>query len=152
MEKNLERAYSCNIIYPTYRNLVAVTSFHDYLESNCCDRLEGPNGAYNKFDVECRLDKIITRMEDISRQLNSIKYSQYMLYTVVSESNKQLERLNRSCENATAQLQKISYQAAIREEQLEKLSYNTELINFNADQTRREIELQNRVNGIIRFR
>ena len=89
MERDLDRAYSCNVIYPTYRNPVAVTSFHDYLQSNRCDRLDGHEGAYNLFNVESRLDKIITRLDLIGSQLEAIRNTQYMLYTTMKESNRQ---------------------------------------------------------------
>ncbi len=152
MENDLERVYSCNIIYPTYRNLVAVSSFYDYLFSNRCAELEGHEGAYNIFNTESRLDKIIVRLDDISRQLESIKYSQSMLYNGIKESNEAIGRLQGTMSQTNQELQALSTQAAVSNAQLGKLAYNTELIRFNAEQERREIELRNRADGIYPFR
>ena len=151
MERDLNRAYSCNVIYPTYRNLVAVTSFHDYLQSNRCDRLDGHEGAYNIFNVEARLDKIITRLDQIGSQLEAIRHTQYMLYTTVKESNRQLEVLSGAAQNMTQRLDTMAANASVTNAQLEKLNYNTELIKFNTDQTRQEVRLRNRMDGIMNF-
>ena len=151
MERDLERAYSCNVIYPSYRNLVAVTSFYDYLQSNRCSSLEGHEGAYNLYNMESRLDKIITRLDRIGSQLESIKGNQYMLYTTLKESNRQLDVLNGAAWAMNDRLSALSANAAVTNAQLEKLSYNAELIKFNTDQTRQEVTLRNRMDGILNF-
>lgn len=151
MERDLNRAYSCNVIYPTYRNLVAVTSFHDYLQSNRCDRLDGHEGAYNLFNVESRLDKIITRLDLIGSQLEAIRNTQYMLYTTMKESNRQLEILNGAARDMAQRIDTMAAGAAVTNAKLEKLNYNAELIRFNTEQTRQEIQLRNRMDGILNF-
>ena len=151
MERDLSRAYSCNVIYPAYRNLVAVTSFHDYLQSGRCERLDGHEGAYNLFNLESRLDKIITKLDQIGSQLESIKYNQQMLYTTMKESKQQLEILNGAARTMTERLDTLAANEAVTNAQLEKLNYNTELIKFNTDQTRQEIALRNRMDGILNF-
>ena len=151
MERDLNRAYSCNVIYPTYRNLVAVTSFHDYLQSNRCDRLDGHEGAYNLFNVESRLDKIITRLDLIGSQLEAIRNTQYMLYTTMKESNRQLEILNGAARDMAQRIDTMAAGTAVTNAKLEKLNYNTELIRFNTEQARQEIQLRNRMDGILNF-
>ena len=63
-EQELMKYYNLNIIYnsPKYRNMIAVTSFCEYIESGKCSRLDGHEGAYNIYDIESRLDKIITEV------------------------------------------------------------------------------------------
>lgn len=149
MERDLKRAYSYNIIYPSYRNLVAVSSFYDYLHSGKCSTLEGHEGAYNIFDMESRMDKIITQLDRISYQLENIRYSQNALYTIMKSSNEKLDRMQNSIHNSENHLLSLSKSAALTNSQLERIECNAELTRFNTEQMQREIELRNRVDGII---
>ena len=151
MDNDLNRAYSCDIIYPAYRNLVAVSSFYDYLSSNRCQTLEGHEGAYNLYNLESRLDKIITRLDVISSQLESIKYNQNKLYDLMKESNQKIDRLQGTIDSMYRKLTSLSEQASITNTQIEKLAHNNELTRFNTDQIRREIELRNRMDGILSY-
>ena len=47
----LNNYYDKNIIYPKYRDLVALCMIYEYLVSGRCLTLEGRNGAYNKYDI-----------------------------------------------------------------------------------------------------
>ena len=59
-QKSLQKLYSkCNIYYK-YQNLAAVCSLYDSIATGICTRLEGPDGAYNKYDVEMRQDDYTT--------------------------------------------------------------------------------------------
>ena len=149
MEKDLDRAYDCNVIYPSYRNLIAVSSVADYLFSGSCQTLEGHEGAYYKYDMEARLDKIITQLDKVISQLESIKNNQNRLYNVAKDSKNAIERLERSMEETKKEFASLAEQSSITNSQLEKLTYNTALIEFNTDQTRRQVELRNRVDGIL---
>lgn len=149
MGRDLKRAYSYNVIYPSYRNLVAVSSFYDYLYSGKCSTLEGYEGAYNIFDMESRMDKIITQLDRISYQLENIRYSQNTLYTVMKSSNEKLDRMQNSIHNSENHLLSLSKSAALTNSQLERIECNTELTRFNTEQMQREVELRNRVDGII---
>ena len=150
MEQILNRAYSCNIIHPRYRNLVAVSSFNDYLEQGRCNTLEGFEGAYNIYNFEERLDKIITRLDDIYRSLEQIRYSQNTLYHTLKESNQQMERMQNSFESSAKQLETmIEKQSSVAISQLQKRADNAELTRFNTQQARKELELRNRMDGIF---
>ena len=149
MERDLKRAYSYNVIYTSYRNLVAVSSFYDYLHSGKCSTLEGHEGAYNIFDMESRMDKIITQLDRISCQLENIRYSQNALYSIMKSSNEKLDRMQNSIHNSENHLLSLSKSAALTNSQLERIECNAELTRFNTEQMQREIELRNRVDGII---
>ena len=101
--------------------------------------------------MESRLDRIITRLDQIGSQLEAIRHTQYMLYTTVKESNRQLEVLSGAAQNMTQRLDTMAANASVTNAQLEKLNYNTELIKFNTDQTRQEVRLRNRMDGILNF-
>lgn len=93
-KETLKIFYSRDIIYPKYQNMIAVSSFNDYLKSGVCTELEGHEGCYNKFDVEIRLDTIINKMEDVLSNLELIRNNQHTLYIEVVKCNEKLDDLS----------------------------------------------------------
>lgn len=83
----LGKLYAENIIYPKYRNMVAVTTIYEYLESGRCNRLEGPDGAYNLYEMELRQNIIIGQLSVIASNLEHIKENQFMLYNEIVAAN-----------------------------------------------------------------
>lgn len=135
----LNEIYSCNIIYPKYRNLIAVSSFYDYLMSGRCYSLEatafgGSDGAYNIYEQEARLDRIITQLDTVIACLNQIKSNQYMLYKAITNSNKKVDQL---CDSLFSTNQALT-----------DINQNMTLLNYNSELTRKELEYQNRMNRI----
>ena len=89
----LQRLYSLDILFPKYRNLVAVSTMYEYLASGRVSALEGPDGAYNLYESELRLNLIINKMDVIIQQLEDIKENQYSLYNVLKQTNVVLEEI-----------------------------------------------------------
>lgn len=102
-KKCLADIYNANIIYPKYRNLPAVSCFLDYLLSGRCATLEGTYGAYNLYENEARMNRIITRLDHISVQLNQIQFNQQLLYGAIEQCNQNVNRLVTAV-NQTAEL------------------------------------------------
>lgn len=123
-KKTLESLYSVGIIYPKYRNFVAVASFCEYLNAGRCSSLEGHEGAYNIFENEIRQDVIISQLSEVIRNLESIRNNQYMVYQAVKEGNLQAEKL---------------YQSSLKQLELENINaenlalteYNTRITAYN---------------------
>lgn len=84
----LNEHYEKNIIYPKYRNIVAISTIYEYLSSGRCFELEGPNGAYNMYEMEMRQNIIIGQLSAILRNLESIRNNQYVIYEEISSSNR----------------------------------------------------------------
>ena len=93
-KNTLETYYRKDIIYPKYRSLIPISSFCDYLQSGVCETLEGHEGCYNKFDLEVRLDTIISRIDDVIDNLDQIKFNQHTLYEEVVKCNEKLDNLS----------------------------------------------------------
>lgn len=96
--KNLSEMYSYNIIAPEYRNIFAVSSFLGYLRSGrtyCLnyDQLTGDQGAYNIYEMEVRLDKIITNTEEILYNLDMVLDYQRELAYGLQQANKKIDNL-----------------------------------------------------------
>lgn len=77
----LEKIYAADIIYPKYRNLVAVGMFCEYLMSGRCEKLEGHEGAYNIFENELRQNMIVSKLDDVTGRLDELKGNMHFLAT-----------------------------------------------------------------------
>ena len=86
-KKVLKDLYALDIVFPKYRNLIAMCTMYEYFASGRCTELKGPNGAYNLYEAELRQNLIIGKLENISEKLSEIKDSQYILYTTLQETN-----------------------------------------------------------------
>ena len=109
----LEKLYDLDVIYPKYRNLVAVTTIYEYLVSGRCDTLDGANGAYNLYEMELRQNIIIGQLSSILDSLEQIKNNQYTLYNEITESNRKSEKL------------------------LSNISNNIDFIKYNTEETKK---------------
>lgn len=145
-KKALEKIYGANIIFPKYRNLVAVCSLYEYLCSGRCDTLEGANGAYNLFENEVKMNMIILQLDRIAQSLEQIKANQYMLYSAIQESN---QRANQIASRLDQLVQAINSQAATEEninQRLGEIQKAAELNAYHAERVQKELAYMNRVN------
>lgn len=113
----LTRLYSENGIHKDYQGLVPVSRICKYLEVGKCFTLTGHEGAYVLYDYERRLDLIRTDLQVIIKKLDDIQKFQEELYTVLSDANNTLKRIER------ANTRMLSSMESIQE--------NTELNAFN---------------------
>ena len=102
----LDTYYSKNIIYFKYRNLIAISSIFEYIDSGRCVCLEGYEGAYNIFESELRMNLIVTRLDEISSKLDRIIDNQRLLYEAVLESNNQVNKLNNNIKKSIGTIEK----------------------------------------------
>jgi len=114
-------------IYEDYRNIVAVCSFYQYINSGRCDTLTGHEGAYNIYENEQRLYHICTMINEIRADISQIKNYQVHLYNVLQEGNKKIDNLLAESVRQSNTMQKISEQNAI--------------IEYNTGVARRELEM-----------
>lgn len=92
-ENVLKNYYSKNIVYEKYQNLIAISSFYEYLKSGICSELGGHEGCYNKFDTEIRLNMIIGKLDQVIDKLDQIEENQHMLYEAIQTANNQSKRI-----------------------------------------------------------
>lgn len=92
-KKNLQQIYDMNIIFPKYRNLIAICSIHEYISSQRCFSLEGYEGAYNIYETEVRFDRVITQLDKVLSLLDKIKETQFTLYEVLTDNNGRYKNL-----------------------------------------------------------
>jgi len=117
-KQTLDRLYNINIIHSQYRNIVAVASFYQYFDTGRCTTFEGHEGAYNLYESERRMNKIISQLDVVIEHLNDIKNNQYTLYNMISTANNKIDKLMNNSQLA------LSYKRATAE--------NSEIIAYNA--------------------
>lgn len=105
--QQLQKLYDQNIIFPKYRNFVAMAAITEYIESGRCNQLEGMGGAYNLFEEEIRLNLIIIQLNKVVESLDQIKNSQYLLYTQLSAANAILFNISRDVQSTLEEVKDI---------------------------------------------
>ena len=101
--------YDKNIIFSKYRNLVAISSFHKYLSSGKCICLEGHEGAYSIFENEKFYNEKIGKLDEIIKNLDSIKSNQYMLYSEIKENDREINRISQELNKVSQKTEENPY-------------------------------------------
>lgn len=73
-EEILKLYYDYNIISPEYRNLTAVSVFHEYFSSEKFDKSEGMNGAYAFYENELKHNNIPDMVESSDEDKHKYNY------------------------------------------------------------------------------
>ena len=111
----LSKLYNMNIIFPKYRNFIAISQICEYFSSGRCVQLEGHEGAYNIFENELRQNVIISKLDNVLNQMEQIKQNQYLIYSAIQEGNSILAQIE---SNTSA----IAYNTAV-------IANNTDISN-----------------------
>lgn len=122
----LKRLYSLDIIFPKYRNMVAVITMLEYLESGRCSRLTGSHGAYDTYSYEEKQNIIIGKLDTVVRMLHEIRKTQYMLYEAIQEANVTANEIYTQSERIIAANDQIAQNSAL-------IAYNTSVIRRNSE-------------------
>lgn len=134
-QQALKRAYSYGILDPDYRNIHAVSSMLGYLQKGLThtlafDRSTGDQGAYNIYENECRLDRIITNTEEIISRLDQVIHNQYELAMGLERSTQQVATL---CGSMNRHLNRLSGSVSSIARNQEIIAYNTDCIARGVD-------------------
>lgn len=121
----LNQYYSLDVIYPKYRNFIAISSFYEYLCSGRCDKLEGHEGAYNIFEQELRQEIIIDKLDVVIKHLEDIKHIQHKLYEAILKSNTQTEIVIKELNRTVSSLKRIENNQIIT-------NYNSAIVAQNS--------------------
>ncbi len=103
----LSKLYSMGVVYPKYQGLVPISMLYEYLASGRCSQLQGHEGAYNLYEMEIRMNLIISKLDEIIYKLEAIKNSQYMLYQAIQESNQTAKHICNTIVESSYYLQNI---------------------------------------------
>lgn len=148
-QRVLQKLYDYNIIHPKYRGFVPVCSLYGYFDTGVCTKLEGHEGAYNKYDTESRLDRIICKLDDVIRRLDEIADNQNTLYYAIQDSNRKVGQLLDNSVKMANQLTNIQAQGAELNSRMAQLQTTSDLNLYVNACTKRELEYMNRANRIF---
>lgn len=128
----LMKYYSLNIIYKDYRKMPYIAMFIKYFESGRCAKFEGYDGANNLLEQDIKYNNIMSRMDDILQSLESVKYSNSLLYNGIMECNNNISRFSNAIINSANSLeQQISRGVDVSNERLASIEYSNYLIANN---------------------
>ena len=144
--KNLERMYAYNVVFPKYRNYIMVSSIYEYICAGRCTTLEGHEGAYNILELEIRLDRIITQLDAVLKDLSAIRANQYTLYSCLKEANQKIDILMQEENRIADAMQALGTQSYEMNQRLGELQRSSELSNYLAECNQRELHYMNRMN------
>lgn len=145
-KRNLEKMYSYNVIYPKYRNYVMVSSIYEYICAGRCTTLEGHEGAYNILELEIKLNHISTQLDRVIMNLEAIRANQYMLYSCLQESNREMNMLLQEESRIADSMQELGAQSYEMNRHLGELQHSSELANYLAECNNRQLSYMNRMN------
>jgi len=127
--------YAHDIIFGKYRDAVALSSFYDYLMSGRCTTLTGAGGAYNIYENEIRMNRVISQLDTVISSLDEIKQNQYMMYQEMRSINASLQSLNSSMDKALTSIQGIEANTTSMNGYMEHISQNSDVIAHNTAAT-----------------
>ena len=145
----LNKLYNKGVIHKKYWGLVPICSLYGYFDTGVCTQLEGHEGAYNKYDTECRLDRIISKLDQVIQRLDEIKELQQDLYDAIEESNCKVGQLIRNSERISDQLSGIQSQGAELNARIANLQTTSDINLYVNACAKRELEYMNRANRIF---
>lgn len=125
------KLYACDVVFIKYRNMVVLATFYEYLISGRCTTLEGPDGAYNIFESECRANQIIGQLNKIVDSLEQIKGSQYLIYSQLQSINTCLTTMNTTMQSMSRSLQSIQADTHSMSGYMETVAKNSDVIAHN---------------------
>ena len=123
-EYALKKLYDLNIIYPSYRGLLPVTRFCEYLDSGLRTKLTGADGMYDLYEQELRSQAITNSMERVREEVSNLKLGVYaMANQIVLNQKKLLESLERNnayVEKVSGQMTQLARETAASLDRIEQ--------------------------------
>lgn len=116
----LDKYYETGILYPTYRNPHAVLSILKYLQSGRCKQLDGPDGAYNLYEQESRMDTVIS-------QLNAMNGLMQQLVRNTADIQTGIRRLNNGMLVLNNRMDQIQNSLLKQEDLMKQYNYRVEV-------------------------
>lgn len=123
--------YAYDVVFGKYRDVVALSSFYEYLMSGRCSSLTGADGAYNIYESEIRMNRVIAQLDTVISSLEEIKQNQYMMYQEMRSISASLQSLNNTMDKALTSIQGIEANTTSMNGYLEHISKNSDVIAHN---------------------
>lgn len=103
VERMRESHYEDGPVYRKYQTLPAICQLCEYFESG---RFTELGSAYNQYELEVRLDRIVDRLDEALASLNQIITNQRVLYDVLVDMSSKLGEINQSMTRCAQELER----------------------------------------------
>lgn len=110
VKKMLEEHYSNGPIYQKYRTLPAICQLYEYFDSG---RFTELGAAYNQYELEVRLDRLIDNSEKALQVLYQIRDNQHILFDALLSVRDSVYAINGSIDKCAQNLDYIAYSQEI---------------------------------------
>ena len=111
----LDALYNTGIIEKEYRDFAAVTTFYSYFRKEYCDRLAGPNQAYDRYDQALKIGEIINKLDIIINKLDEIAKNQAYLAALLRDSNDTLGGIARGNQKMLETMEAVEENSSLTE-------------------------------------
>lgn len=140
----LRAYYAKGILHDKYKNFVAVAYLLDCIDTGRCTQLDGPNGAYNQFELEVRMDRISSQLDTVIDKLDQIRQNQYSLYAAITQANRTNEHMLQKLDGYCRNLESLNSSS-------EEIRRSLNTANRTAELTRKEISYRNYLDHGTRY-
>lgn len=110
VKKMLEEHYSNGPLYQKYRTLPAICQLYEYFDSG---RFTELGAAYNQYELEVRLDRLIDNSEKALQVLYQIRDNQHILFDALLSVRDSVYAINGSIDKCAQNLDYIAYSQEI---------------------------------------
>lgn len=124
--KMLDEHYSNGPIYQKYRTLPTVCQLYEYFDSG---RFAELGDAYNQYELEVRLDRLIDSSEKALQALYQIRDSQRILYDALPSVRDSVCGVNGNINRCVRELDRIGYSQEISSLCLQQTAVATTLLS-----------------------
>lgn len=108
----LQKMYDLDIICKEYRNIIAVSSIYEYLNSGKAASLKN---AYDVYEREIWLERIITKMDTVLQNPEQIANNQNYLYSVIKDIQPEIDAVSNLVIENTDKLNQDAVNTAVNE-------------------------------------
>lgn len=129
VENTLNKYYNLDVIYPKYRNLIAITTFIEYLESGRCNSLYGYTGCYNVYEQEIRQNAIIGKLDQVLVSLEQVKKVQFATYLAIQQSNALQSAMLNTCNEMLDETRRENAMLEAQAQDNKILKRNSEIVS-----------------------
>lgn len=84
----LEKLYSQNIIHSKYRDFISIAQLYDYINIGRCNKLDGPDGAYNMFEQENNAGLLMSELDMSLFKLEKFESTMFTLVDLLKQNDK----------------------------------------------------------------
>lgn len=112
-QKNLRQIYDVNVLPAKYRNLTAVATLYEYLETGRCNIITGHGGIYDTYETERIHLAQLQQMVEMNQRLSRIEDNQRYICQEMQKANSTLRSINSSLKEIEKTNAEISRNTAI---------------------------------------